>query len=115
MGSSGVADHSISWFNELNTREAVDAIRSCCQSAQFAALVASARPFGKLVDLVQHTRNVWWTQVRNPSVYVTVLNWCMSGHEWCLCSFIAEVTGTFLHVNSVVRDVLLAVSRRASW
>lgn len=73
MGSSGVADDSISWFNELNTGEAVDAIWSCCQSAQFAALVAGARPFGKHVDLVQHTRNVWWTQVRIPSCYLAVL------------------------------------------
>lgn len=28
---------------------------------------------------------------------------------------IAEATSTFLHVNSVVREVLLAVVRRPSW
>ncbi|GAQ80565.1 hypothetical protein KFL_000570130 [Klebsormidium nitens] len=58
---------SIAWFNSLGIGEAIDALRKCCHSAQFAQLVAQARPFENYVDLVQHARNVWLNQVGIPA------------------------------------------------
>ena len=54
-------NQSITWLNELSTREAAAEFLKCCGSKRWAEAMTAARPFDTVDDLLVKAGSFWWS------------------------------------------------------
>jgi len=54
-------NQSITWLNELSTREAAGEFLKCCGSKRWADAMTAARPFYTVDELLVKAGSVWWS------------------------------------------------------
>ena len=51
--------HDLAWLNSLSADEAKKALLQCCGSKRWATLMADARPYENLADLITRANEIW--------------------------------------------------------
>ena len=59
--STFMATRDLNWLNSLPDAEAIDELKTCCGSTQWAGQLISRRPFETFDQLVSQSHEVWWS------------------------------------------------------